>query len=421
MSEISIGARPRPFFGWTVMWAAFVIAIFGWGVGFYGPPIFLKAVHDARGWSVGLISAAVTVHFLIGALTVANLPRFYRRFGLPAVTISGAASLGLGVIGWSLVQSPWQLFVATLFSGAGWVALGAAAINAMIAPWFQAKRPAALSTAFNGASIGGVVFSPLWVALIGALGFAAAAGIVASVMILAIAIIAFAIIGRTPERMGLLPDGAAVAPVVKPGSAGAAKPVANLWTDRAFQTLALGMALALFAQIGLIAHLFSLLVPALGAQGAGLAAGGATAAAILGRTLVGWFLPAKADRRIVAALNCAVQMIGCAAFIAAGGSSVPLLVAGVLLFGVGIGNATSMPPLIVQVEFAKEDGPRAVAAVTATAQASYAFAPAIFGLIWEATALAGSAATPWLFAAAFVVQILAACAYLAGRGQFLRR
>ena len=38
------------------------------------------------------------------------------------------------------------------------------------------------------------------------------------------------------------------------------------------------MAIGLFAQIGLIAHLFSLLVPALGAQYAGLAMGVATAA-----------------------------------------------------------------------------------------------------------------------------------------------
>ena len=47
---------------------------------------------------------------------------------------------------------------------------------------------------------------------------------------------------------------------------------------------------ALFAQIGLLAHLFSLLVPALGPQLAGFATGGATAAAIAGRTLVGWLM-----------------------------------------------------------------------------------------------------------------------------------
>jgi hypothetical protein len=99
-------SKRQPFFGWVVVWAAFVIAIFGWGVGFYGPPVFLKAVKDARGWSVSLVSAAVTLHFLIGAVVVANLPRLYRRYGLPAVTSTGAAVLAVGVLGWSLVQEP---------------------------------------------------------------------------------------------------------------------------------------------------------------------------------------------------------------------------------------------------------------------------------------------------------------------------
>jgi len=44
--------RAPGFYGWTVVAAAFVVAVFGWGVGFYGPPIYLKAVSDARGWSV---------------------------------------------------------------------------------------------------------------------------------------------------------------------------------------------------------------------------------------------------------------------------------------------------------------------------------------------------------------------------------
>src|ERR1700732_1562101 len=89
------------FYGWTVVAAAFVVAVFGWGVGFYGPPIYLKAVRDTRGWSVALVSAAITVHFLVGAIAVANLPRLYRRFGLAPITAAGAASLAFGVAGWA--------------------------------------------------------------------------------------------------------------------------------------------------------------------------------------------------------------------------------------------------------------------------------------------------------------------------------
>lgn len=360
--RLRVRSAPHPFFGWRVVWAAFVVAVFGWGLGFYGPPIYLEAVRLARGWSVALVSGAVTVHFLAGVIVVANLPRLHARFGLPVVTLAGAVLLALGIVGWAVAREPWQLYAATLLSGSGWVALGAAAVNAMVAPWFVTKRPAALSMAYNGASVGGIIFSPLWVALIALVGFPAAALIVGAATVVVIGGLAATILGRAPESMGQLPDGAEGTSLLTKAVADATAPaLTNPWRDARFLTLAAGMALALFAQIGLIAHLVSLLAPALGTQGAGLAAGLSTAAAILGRTLVGWFMPHDTDRRVVASLSLAVQSVDCGALIAAGGANVPLLLAGVILLGLGIGNATSLPPLIAQSEFSKGDVGRAVA------------------------------------------------------------
>jgi uncharacterized membrane protein len=411
--------RRTRFYGWRVVSAAFVLAVFGWGMGFYGPPIFLEAVRATRGWPLALVSAAVTVHFLIGAAMVANLPALYRRFGLPAVTRAGALSLAIGVLGWAIAASPWQLFVATIFSGAGWAATGAAAINAIVSPWFMRERPAALAMAYNGASIGGVLFSPLWVAAIGLLGFPVAAGAVGLVVALTVWVLSGLLFSRTPQQMGLTPDGDAPDAPAIPLAPSRAKPLprAALWRDIGFLTLAVGMALGLFAQIGLIAHLFSLLVPALGAQQAGLAMGAATAAAIAGRSLVGWLMPLDADRRLVACASYAVQIVGSVAFMAAGGTSVPLLLLGVLLFGVGIGNATSLPPLIAQMEFVKADVPRVVSLILAIAQAAYAFAPAAFGLIREFVPAANAGAALPFFAAAALVQALAIGVFLAGRGR----
>jgi uncharacterized protein YjiS (DUF1127 family) len=400
------------FYGWRVVAAAFTIAVFGWGIGFYGPPVYLEAVRQTRGWPVALVSGAVTLHFLAGVLVIAKLPALYRRFGLPRVTLAGAILLATGVLGWALAQAPWQLYAATLLTGMGWPALGAAAVNAIIAPWFVRKRPAALSTAYNGASVGGVIFSPLWVALIGWGGFPLAAAVVGLVMTGTVAVLAVGVLARTPENMGQRPDGDAGDDPVTPAVA-TATPLAaplNLWRDPAFLTLAAGMALALFAQIGLIAHLVSLLSPALGTQGAGLAAGLSTAAAILGRTLVGWFMPASADRRLMASLSLFVQALGCGMLLLAGGTNVPLLLVGVVLIGLGIGNATSLPPLVAQVEFAKSDVARVVALIVATAQGTYAFAPATFGLLRE---VAPEAA---LFVAAALMQLGAVAVYWGGRG-----
>ena len=193
----------------------------------------------------------------------------------------------------------------------------------------------------------------------------------------------------------------------------------TLWINRAFVTCTVGFSIVLFAQIGICAHLFSLLVPALGTQGAGFAAGFASgfakACAVAGRSPVGWFLPPAMDRRFAAALTYLVQTRGCLDFVLAGGASVALLLLGVFLFGVGISNVTSLPPLIAQTEFAPADIPRAIALATAMAQATFAFAPALFGLLREWEAAPDTTATTLFFLIAGAIQIAAAAFYTTGR------
>ena len=124
--------------------------------------------------------------------------------------------------------------------------------------------------AYNGGNIGGVVFSPLWAAAIAAVGFPATAAAIGLVMVITMWILADRVFSRTPRAMRLIPDGdeagAAAASIVPPTAS--PLPGRRLWSNAKFLTLAAGMALGLFAQIGLAVHLFSLLVPALGATGA---------------------------------------------------------------------------------------------------------------------------------------------------------
>jgi Major Facilitator Superfamily len=399
------------FYGWRVVGAAFVLAFFGWGLGFYGPPVYLHAVREARGFSLAVVSTAVTVHYLGGAFVAANVPALYRRFGLPAVTVAAAILLAAGICGWAIAREPWQLFAATLVSGAGWAAMGGVAVNAIVSPWFVRTRPAALGAAYNGASFAGLIFSPLWVFAIALIGFPAAAALIGVATVVTVGLLAGKFFARTPQQMGLSPDGDAAGAAALPVTSPRARPLPGslLWRDFGFTTLAAGAAFSLFAQIGLITHLYSLLVPALGKEWAGLVMGIGTGAGMGGRMLVGWLMPARADRRLVACLSYAVQIAGTLVLIAAAGTNIPLLLIGVLLFGVGIGNVTSMPPLIAQVEFVKDDVPRVVALVVAIGQATYSFAPAAFGLLRELSN------GTYVFAGAALVYLLAVAALLAGR------
>ncbi|MGJ7498516.1 MFS transporter [Variovorax sp. RT4R15] len=410
------------FHGDTVVRAAFVVALFGWGVGFYGPPVFLHAVLVRTGWSLPLVSAAVTFHFLFGAGVVAFLPRIHRRFGIPATTLAGASLLAAGVLGWAAAVEPWQLFVAAMFTGGGWVPLGAAGINAIIAPWFANRRPLALAKAYNGASVGGMVFSPLWAVLIDRVGFPAAAMMVGLAMVAVVMSIATREVARRPFNEAQVVDGLvrAIDPAaaVRAGAATAIHPMR--WRDRRFLTLAAAMSLGLFAQIGLIAQLFSLMAPSTGVRLAGGIMALATGCGMAGRLIMARLLGERNDRRRAAAASYAVQALGTLIMWTAGPEHLALFTLGVVFFGLGIGNATSLPPLIAQAEFTPTDVPRVVARSVALSQALYAFAPALLtGLIvggsGEGPSL-GSTTGPY-FAAIFSLQSLAAACLLRGRRQ----
>src|SRR5262249_41169014 len=118
----------------------------------------------------------------------------------------------------------------------------------------------------------------------------------------------------------------------------------------------------------------------------------------------------------VACAVYAAQLAGSVVLIIAGGSNVPLLMLGVVLFGAGFGNATSLPPLIAQVELVEGDVQRAVALMVGISQGAYAFAPVIFGLL-GGSGLGGGAveAGTHVYMLAALVQALAIAAFLAGR------
>ena len=369
----------KSFFGWRVVAAASTVAMFGWGFGLYGPPIYLQSVVERTGWPIALVSAAVTVHFLVGAATVASMPALYARFGPVRATGIGVVALAAGVMGWALSDHPVFLFLSACITGCGWATMGAVALNGFVSPWFVKRRPFALSLAYNGATLGGVIMTPVWVLSIAALEFSGAALVIGGIMIATVFTLLAAVLSKRPQDVGQYPDGGGAEN--DPSRQAKAPAVSMLRRNRAFLTLAAGMSIGLFAQVGLLAHLYSLLGPILGEIKSGYLLSGATACAVLGRSLFGWLMPPDANRRNIAALSYGVQIVGCLCLIPGLSGNDWLAVAGVLMFGFGIGNATSLPPLIVQAEFTEAQVQKVVSLIVSASQGTFAFAPAIFGLL----------------------------------------
>jgi hypothetical protein len=102
----------------------------------------------------------------------------------------------------------------------------------------------------------------------------------------------------------------------------------------------------------------------------------------------------------------------------AGLDQLVFIVLGVALFGLGIGNATSLPPLIAQSDFARVDVARVVARCVAFSQALYAFAPVALAVLLvdggQGARSAGIGTHPYFFAV-FLIQCLAIVCMLAGK------
>jgi MFS family permease len=53
--------------GWLVVAAAFLVALYGFGLGFYGPGIYLVALTTLHGWPISELSSAITTYYVLGA------------------------------------------------------------------------------------------------------------------------------------------------------------------------------------------------------------------------------------------------------------------------------------------------------------------------------------------------------------------
>jgi MFS family permease len=415
----TVNPDPPSFFGKTVVVSAFLLSLFGWGVGHYGPSVFLHMVIVRTGWSLALVSSAVTFHFLLGAIVVTQIPKIHRYLGLHGTVILGAIALGLGIVGWSLASTPFQLFLSAAVTGSSWVLLSAVTVNAIVSTWFEVGRPKALSAAYNGAPIGGMLFTPLWGVLTVMIGFKWASVLIAFIMIAVLSALAFCVFRKKPSDFDQMIDGGVFDRSSSLGHATTRPdlPGGKLWRSYKFQTLGIAMAAGLFAQIGMIAHLFSLLVPRFGETKASFLMGAVTGCGILGRTIIANYLNSPIDRRFLAAISYLVQATGTGLILFWGGSSNICLALGLFLFGAGLGNASSIAPLVAQRDFSKADVMRVVAFVVAFAQAIYSFAPAIFSYILESSRNSNiqvGIGTDLFFTSVLFVQLLAAISIVLG-------
>src|SRR5712672_740802 len=196
-----IGQKPTllPYHGWLVVAAAFLIALYGFGIGFYGPGIYLVALNALHGWPTSELSSAITTYYILGAtLLFFWVGPLFDRHGAQKVVAVGAVAMACGLVLLALVTRPWHVYAAFAVMSVGWATMSGAAINIIVAPWFDKRRGLAVSWALNGASAGGIIIAPLLTFLMAKFGFALAIVSVSAAML--VILIPVALVVLRPRR-----------------------------------------------------------------------------------------------------------------------------------------------------------------------------------------------------------------------------
>ncbi len=396
--------------GWAVVIACGILASFSWGLGFYGLGVYLHALNHLHGWSTGLISVAVTVYYslsagclvVVGGLIDRHGPRGVLTYGV--VTMAGAVAL-LG-----LITAPWQLFVVYVVMATSWSCLSSTGLSSTLLPWFGRRQGLAMTLALTGASVGGMVLVPILVALAQRHGFQFATTAVSVALL----------VDRPPARLAgdrrpadARPGGHRARARRRAEAPGEGALQSRMWTRQEvlrvplLWTLMVPFALALAAQVGFLVHQISVLEPYLGESHAALTVSATTVAALLGRIAIG-VLSDRVNLRKLSAVNIGAQ--GVALAVMAAWPSPTVLVAASLVFGLGVGNLITFPPLLAREEFGQRSFGTVFGLVGAATQAGVALGPGLMGLLHD---LLGSYQTAlWCLVA---LEGVAAVSVLGGR------
>jgi MFS family permease len=369
------------FYGWRIVWACLFIAFIAWSFALYGPSVYIYALSEKSGWSVGLISMALTFSFLINAFSIGFVGSIIGRHGPKVIMAVGAVLMALGIAAIGQITRPWQAFIAFPIMGLGWSCLSTIAISASIAPWFERFQGKAISIALLGASLGGMLGIPITLMLVSWLGFSLAMATIAALVVLGVVPVALFVLRRRPQDIGLEPDG-------QPGD-GAHVPSANRpWTRaQALQTFALRstivtFGIALMVQLGFLSHQVNLLQTFVTPTVTATIVLTSGALAFLGRVL----LARVADRLNIRWIASGVLVLSAAGLIvtAMANTALPLII-GTLLFGFNVGNLTTLPALIVRREFGAVSFGKVFGITGTFMQLISALGPAIFGLMHDRT------------------------------------
>jgi sugar phosphate permease len=204
----SLAPTKQPFRGWWIVFAGLLGIFVDAGIGGYAFSALFRPMADSLGTNPTNVVLGLTICSITAAVSSVIVGPLIDRYGARPSMVTGALLMGGSVIMLARVESLTEFY---LFFGIGVglarPLLGQIAPVAAVANWFIRKRAEAFALMSIGASLAGVILTPITGFIIAFSGWRAAWLTLGLVAVVIVAPFAFFVIRRRPEDIGQVADG----------------------------------------------------------------------------------------------------------------------------------------------------------------------------------------------------------------------
>jgi MFS family permease len=394
------------FYGWWIVIASFLVALYTGGVIYYGFTAFFEPIAKEMGWSYMQISLAASLRGLEAGLLAPLVGILADRLGPRKVLFGGILITAVGLFLLSSASSLFTFYVAFALLAIGLSACSVAVLLTALANWFHRKIGLATGIASGGYGFSGILI-PVVVGLIAVYGWRVTLNICALGMIVMILPLSL-LFRHRPEQYGYSLDGQEHGTTIYPNYSGSL-PTAEVEV-RAKQALKSGifwrLTLSRMYHLMTIAAITTHVMPYLSSIGisrstSSLVATGIPLMSIIGRFGFGW-LGDKFNRRLMATTN--FLLIGCGtlcfAYAYASDIGTLLIIAFLFLLGIGYGGTNSLLPSLGREYFGRTNFGSIYGLMEGIGAIGSIIGPALAGWAYDNS---GSYHIIWLLLAGFAI------------------
>ena len=351
-------SRSRFFYGWYIVGVGFLANVASSFALASTLSIFLKPLTADLGISRGVFSLLRSGEGIIAACLAPFIGTLVDRYGGRWLMAGGTAIAGVGFLLLSQIDGFTQFAAIRLtLVTLGDCMMGYMVVNVIIAQWFVRQRGRALAFSSMGVGFAKVCMPILAAWLLVILGWRQTWFVFGLTTMVLLVLPALLVIRRSPEDMGLRPDGASESVITT--SSVASRKTENLasrpdldaaWTradalrSSAFWLLVITFGISSVGVTGLNLHVYSYVTDLGHSAVVAASVMGVIASMQLASPLAWGFLAERIDVRYAAMLRFVIQAVGLGLAIATG--NLFCLYAGFFLYGIGLGGNMVLPDIL---------------------------------------------------------------------------